>query len=43
MGQLALRDVPPLQESQHDSPQHVSREEEESFEIELVVPRSLEA
>jgi hypothetical protein len=41
-GQLAPRDVPPQQEMQHDSPQHVPQEEE-PFEIELAVPGSLGA
>ena len=38
-GELAPRDVPPPQEPQPNSPQHAS-EEEEPFEIELVVPGS---
>jgi hypothetical protein len=39
IGQLAPHDVPPPQELQHESPQHTSQEEE-PFEIELVVPES---
>jgi hypothetical protein len=39
VGQLAPRNVPPLQESQPDIPQEASLEEE-PFEIELVVPES---
>jgi hypothetical protein len=39
VGQLAPRNVPQPQESQPDIPQEVSPEEE-SFEIELVVPES---
>jgi hypothetical protein len=35
--QLAPRDVPPPQEPHHDSPPRTSQEEE-PFEIELVVP-----
>jgi hypothetical protein len=38
-GQLSPRNVPPPQEPHHDSPPHAS-EEEEPFEIELVVPSS---
>jgi hypothetical protein len=38
-GQLAPRDVPPPQEAQHDSPPQTSQDEE-PFEIELVVPGS---
>jgi hypothetical protein len=38
-GQLAPQDVPQPQEPQHDSPPHTSQEEE-PFEIELVVPRN---
>jgi hypothetical protein len=41
-GQLAPRDVPPPQEPQHDSPLR-SSQEEEPFEIKLVVPGSLVA
>jgi hypothetical protein len=43
-GQLALQDMTPPRshESQHDSPQLVSQEEE-PFEIEIVVPKSPEA
>jgi hypothetical protein len=41
-GQLAPRDVPLLQDPQHDSPPCASQEEE-PFEIELVVPGSLAA
>jgi hypothetical protein len=41
-GQLAPRNVPPPQEPHHDSPPHASQEEE-PFEIELVVPSSLAA
>jgi hypothetical protein len=37
--ELAPQDVPPQQEPQPDSPQHTSQEEE-PFEIKLVVPRS---
>jgi hypothetical protein len=42
-GQLALQNVTPpqSQESQHDSPQLVSQEQE-PFEIEIVVPESPE-
>jgi hypothetical protein len=39
VGQLAPRNVPQPQEPQPNAPQHVSQEEE-SFEIELVVPES---
>jgi hypothetical protein len=39
VGELAPRDVPQPHEPQHDSPQYTSQEEE-PFEIELVVPRS---
>jgi hypothetical protein len=39
IGQLAPRNVPQPQESQPDAPQDTS-EEEEPFEIELVVPES---
>jgi hypothetical protein len=39
VGQLAPRDVPQPQESQPDAPQEASPEED-SFEIELVVPES---
>jgi hypothetical protein len=39
IGQLAPRNVPPPQESQPDVPQEASQEEE-PFEIELVVPES---
>jgi hypothetical protein len=39
VGQLAPRNVPQPQESQPDAPQEASQEEE-SFEIELVVPES---
>jgi hypothetical protein len=39
---LAPQDVPQPQEPQHDSPPHASQEEE-PFEIELVIPRSLAA
>jgi hypothetical protein len=38
-GQLAPRNVPPLQELHHESPPRASQEEE-PFEIELVVPSS---
>jgi hypothetical protein len=38
-GELAPRDVPQPQEPQHDSPHHASQEED-PFEIELVVPGS---
>jgi hypothetical protein len=38
-GQLAPRNVPPLQEPRPDSPPHTSQEEE-PFEIELVVQGS---
>jgi hypothetical protein len=38
-GQLAPQNVPPPQEPHHDSPPHASQEEE-PFEIELVVPSS---
>jgi hypothetical protein len=38
-GQLAPWNVPPSQELHHDSPPHASQEEEH-FEIELVVPSS---
>jgi hypothetical protein len=41
-GELAPHDVPQPQEPQHDSPQHASQEEE-PFEIKLVVPGSLVA
>jgi hypothetical protein len=36
---LAPQNVPPLQDPQHDSPPRASQEEE-PFEIELVVPGS---
>jgi hypothetical protein len=39
VGQLAPRNVPQPQESQPDAPQDASQEEE-PFEIELVVPES---
>jgi hypothetical protein len=39
IGQLAPQNVPQLQESQPDAPQEASQEEE-PFEIELVVPES---
>jgi hypothetical protein len=39
VGQLAPRNVPQPQESQPDAPQEASQEEE-PFEIELVVPKS---
>jgi hypothetical protein len=39
VGQLAPRDVPQPQESQPNTPQEASQEEE-PFEIELVVPES---
>jgi hypothetical protein len=39
-GQLALRNVPPPQGPQHDSP---ASQEEVAFEIELVVPSNLAA
>jgi hypothetical protein len=39
VGQLAPRDVPQPQESQPNAPQEASQEEE-PFEIELVVPES---
>jgi hypothetical protein len=42
IGQLAPRNVPQPQESQPDTPQDASQEEEH-FEIELVVPESLMA
>jgi hypothetical protein len=41
-GQLAPQDMPSSQEPQHDSPPHTSQEEE-PFEIELVVPGSTAA
>jgi hypothetical protein len=41
VGQLAPRNVPQPQESQPDAPQ--ASQEEEPFEIELVVPGSLMA
>jgi hypothetical protein len=39
VGQLALRNMPQPQESQPNAPQEASQEEE-PFEIELVVPKS---
>jgi hypothetical protein len=42
IGQLAPQNVPQPQESQPDAPQEASQEEE-PFEIELVVPESLTA
>jgi hypothetical protein len=42
VGQLAPRNMPQPQESQPDAPQEASQEEE-PFEIELVVPESLTA